>query len=310
MIAELLRKIWRKRESEEQFKPQGLLIPAYNRGDRHPSNHDGENLLITRLDRRGRPYVQNQYRLGPNTVHAFITHPDGSITDIGLSKNLLTNIGRDVWSSWTGAFIPAAQGSPATTVTTSAVTVTGTPLTASNLATPQLGVATFRIFFPVTGLTTAPVYANCISNTTSVITIDQWWNAADGTGTTPANTNAFIIAPGTIGSVRFMGLTTDAAAASAADTVLATEITNNGANRQLATYAHTFGNATLTLQKAFAITGTLTAIHKMGLFCSLPQGGTTATLGGPVFFETVLNADATVVNGDTLTVTDTITLSG
>jgi hypothetical protein len=157
----------------------------------------------------------------------------------------------------------------------------------------------------VTNITTAPVYGNIVSNTTSVATIDQWWTAADGVGTTPASTNAFIIGAGGISSVRFMGLTTDSGAASATDTALASEITTNGGNRQLATYAHTMGNATSTLQKAFAITGTLTAIHKMGLFCHNSQTGV-----GPVVFETVLNADATVVNGDTLTVTDTITVSG
>jgi hypothetical protein len=111
-----------------------------------------------------------------------------------------------------------------------------------------------------------------------------------------------------------MGLTTDASAAAATDLVLATEITTSGGQRALATFARganpSGGSGTFTLQKAFSITGSFTAIHKMGLFCSLPQGGTTAGLGGPMIFETVLNADATVVTGDTLTVTDTVTLAG
>ena len=42
----------------------------------------------------------------------------------------------------------------------------------------------------------------------------------------------------------------------------------------------------------------------MGLFLS----STAST--GLIVFETVLNQDATVGNGDTLTVTDTVTLSG
>lgn len=249
-------------------------------------------------------------RIGPNYVHAFITHPDGDITDIGISKNLLTNIGRDIVSSWMGAFIPTAQNAPATVVSTTAVTGTGTTWTASNLATPQLGCASFRVVAPVTGLTTAPVYANIISNTTSVLTIDQWWKADDTTGTTPASTNSFIIMPGGQGSVRFMALTSDSGAANAANTVLASEITSNGGSRALATYGHTQGAATFTLSKAYSITGVLTAIHRMGLFCSLTQGGTTAALGGPMVLETVLNQDATVGNGDTLTVTDTVTVSG
>ena len=251
-----------------------------------------------------RRHLHESLRMGPNEVHAIIIHADGSVTDLGVSHNLLTNIGKDVFANMQGGAIPAGgAGSPLTAVGATSATATGTPWTASNLATPQLGLVGLRIYVPVTGITTAPVYGNIVSNTTSVATIDQWWTAADGVGTTPASTNAFILGAGGPASIRFMALTTDAAAASAADTVLATEITTNGGGRALATYAHTYGTGTYTLQKTFTITGTLTAIHKMGLYPHL--GAST----GPVVFESVLNADATVVNGDSLQVTDTVTLS-
>jgi hypothetical protein len=254
---------------------------------------------------RGRK-VHEFVRLGPNQVHAIIQHPDGSIEDLGTSENLLTNIGRDMLAELMGGRIPSGGvGSPATATSATSLTATGTPWTASNLATPQLGIVGTRIYASVTGITTPPVYGNVISNTTSVATIDQWWTAADGTGTTPASTNAFILGAGGGPAYRFMGLTTDSGAASAADTALASEITTNGGNRQLGTYAHTYGASTYTVTKAFAITGTLTAIHKGGLFSHNSQTGV-----GPVVFETVLNQDATVGNGDTLTVTWTVTLSG
>jgi hypothetical protein len=267
---------------------------------------DGASIRLERERiKSGTRYTDKSVRVGPNHVYAFITHPDGSITDIGVSKNLLTNIGRDVLCSALGAFIPAAQNAPATATSATSITGTGSTWTASNLATPQLGLASFRVYAPVTGLTTAPVYGNIISNTSSVATIDQWWTAADGVGTTPASTNSFIIAPGGIGSARFMALTTNSSAASASNTTLTSEITTAGCGRALATYAHTQGAATFTLQKAFTVTGTLTAIHRMGLFCTLSAAG-----ADPMVFETVLNVDATVANGDTLTVTDTITVSG
>src|SRR4029077_5474542 len=99
--------------------------------------------------------------MGPNHVHAFITRPDGAIEDLGVSKNLLTNIGRDVFHQWLGVGIPAGgTGSPATAVGATSVTATGAPWTASNLGTPQLGLAGFRIYAPVTNVTTAPVYGN------------------------------------------------------------------------------------------------------------------------------------------------------
>ena len=271
--------------------------------------NDGAYLLMQRAKRKGMRSamaLEKCIRMGPNHVHAFITHPDGTITDCGVSKNLLTNIGRDWLCQAIGGVIPGGgAGSPATAATGTSITATGTPWTASNLGTPQLGLAGMRVYASVTGITTPPVYGNIVSNTTSVATIDQWWTAADGVGTTPANTNAFILGAGGLASARFMALTTNSSAASAADTTLAGEITTNGCGRALATYAHTMGAATFTLQKAFSPSGTFTAIHRMGLFACLTSAG-----ADPMIFETVLNVDATVASGDTLTVTDTLTVSG
>lgn len=245
-------------------------------------------------------------RLGPNAVSAIIVHPDGDVENLGVSSNLLTNIGRDLWSDALGAKIPAGGGAgPATGSSATSLTGTGSVWTASNQGTPQLGLLGLRVYAPITSTAVAPVYGNIGSNTTNVITVDQWWTAADGVGTTPSSTTAFILGAGGPPSPRFMALTTDAAAANATDTALASENNANGCSRSLATYAHTYGAATMTLQKAYSITGTITAIHKMGLFST-----STLTSVGVLMFESVLNADATVVNGDTLTVTDTITLSG
>jgi hypothetical protein len=291
-------KLWKP--SDKLWVPATKIIEIVKNGI-----HDGIELLTFRRDRRGRPYRQSYLRLGPNTVHVFITHRDGGITDLGLSQNLLTNIGRDVWDGWIGGFIPAGgAGSPATAAGASSITATGTPWTASALGTPQLGLAGMRVYASVTGVGTAPVYGNIVSNTTSVATIDKWWTATDTTGTTPANTNAFIIGAGGIGSVRFMALSADAGAASAADTVLASEITTNSLGRALATYAHTYGATTLTLQKAFSPSGTQASIVKMGLFCALSSAG-----ADPMIFEDTFSS-ASVISGDTLTVTDTITTSG
>lgn len=160
-----------------------------------------------------------------------------------------------------------------------------------------------RIVMPVTGLTTRPVYGNVISNTSSVATVDGWWDiSTEAIGTTPASTSAFLILPG-YAPGRYMALTQDAAAASASDTALASEITTGGCNRLLAAYAHTLGSGTYTLIKAFAVTATFAAIHKMAIF--LVGTG----VAGPMLFESVLNADASVLNGDTLTVTETVTIS-
>lgn len=283
-------------------------LTSFGRPTQRVLPYGRDAILTLERDRKGSPdraVHPRRLRAGDNCVSAWITRRDGTVEDLGVSANLLTNIGRDWFASTFGGFIPTAQNGPATATSATSVTGTGTTWTASNLATPQLGLAGMRVFMPITGLTTAPVYGNIVSNTTSVATVDKWWTAADATGTTPASTSALIIAPGTMGSARFIALSTSASAASAANTTLASEITTNGGGRVLGTYAHTFGGTTYTLTNTFSFSGTLTAIHKGGLFTCLTSAG-----ADPMIFETVLNLDATVGNGDTMTLTWTVTPSG
>jgi hypothetical protein len=245
--------------------------------------------------------VLDTIKIGPNMVHAVIVHKDGEVEDLGISENVLITSsagGRDQLSALAGGLVATGgQGSPATATSGTTFTATGTPWTTNLLAG-------MRAVFPITNITTAPVYGNIISNTTSVATVDGWWAAAEppAIGTTPASTNAFIILPG--GSpCRYMALTENAGAPAAGDTALTGEITTGGCARSFATYAHTLATGTYTLIKAFAVTLSFPAIHKMAIFNS---GSGTA---GSMMYESALNADANVVNGDTLTVTETVTIS-
>ncbi len=272
-------------------------------------NGDGVRLHVRRNE-----VVERVLRVGPNAVSCVHFHADGTFTDVGVSHNLLTNIGRDVWSSWMGGFqTPGNTLASNISTGTSGTTITGTGSvwTASNLATPQIGASTFRVYAAPHTTTNPVVWGNVVSNTTNVLTIDQWWKAAAAsggppiTGTTPTSGDAFVLSPGGIGSIQFMAISTNASAASASDTVLASEVTSNGGGRVLATYAHTQGASSLTLSNTFTFSGTVTAVHKGGLFCTLSAAG-----ADPVIFETVLNADFTAVNGDTAALTWTINPSG
>jgi hypothetical protein len=242
--------------------------------------------------------------LGPNWVHAMILRgpsgiygEPGSIEDLGWSHNLKTTAGMDwLHNGMGGGLFGGVQNGPATTVTATAVTGTSTTWVAGALTG-------YRIIMPVTGLTTAPVWGNILSNTTSVAQIDQWYTGADGAGTTPANTSAFVIIAGT-GPARHIGITTNTAPPAVGDTALTGEETTNGLQRALATFAHTPGGTTYTLSKTFAATGSFTAEHKVGLF----SGGYGAGGGGTLVADTVLNADATVANGDSIPITWTWTL--
>lgn len=240
---------------------------------------------------RGR-VVEQSVHLGPNAWHAMVVHPDGTFEDLGVSYNVLTTVGRDLIAAGFGQ----AAGQDGVLTGSSATSATKT---AAGWTVDQY--KGWRVWCPVTGVGTSPVYGNIGSNTATVLTIDQWWTAADGVGTTPAATNAYQILPATI--ARFMGVSAEGTTPVAGDTVLATEQTGNGLARALATYAHTGGVATYTLQKSYSVSGSVT-VHKGGLFTAKDT-----TAAGVLMFAANLNADAIVTSGDTLTVTATVTLT-
>lgn len=164
---------------------------------------DGALLEFYRGDR-----LADVLRIGPNLVHALIQHPDGTVTDLGVTKNLITDAGID-------AVAAAHQGTA------------------------------FRA---------------------------DW-----------------------------MAVSNDAGAPSASDTSLTSELSTNGFDRDNSAYAHTGGTGVLTLTSSWTATGTVTGIHKMGLF--------TANAAGTLVYTTAFSTDADVTADDTLQVTDTITLS-
>jgi len=241
--------------------------------------------------------VADRITLGKNDVHAVVIHPDGTWDDCGVSHNLITTAndgGRDQVAAMLGGKLGfGVSGTIATATSATSLTATATPFVAS---------AYIGNIVVAEESTNSPVHATISANTTSVLTVDAWRNGDDSSGTTPGATANYHIVAGNA-SARYIALTENAGAANAADTALTGELTTGGCGRALGTYAHTLGAATLTLTKSFSVTSTFPAIHKAGLF----QISTASS--SLLSFETVLNADASVVNGDTLQVTWTITIS-
>src|SRR5262245_48362556 len=102
----------------------------------------GDGALIHTLDKKGRTFTK--LRLGPNHVHAFITRKDGTIEDLGISTNLLTNTGRDLWAA---AFGHAAMSNAANSTGATATGLSGL----SGLTSDQY--KGWRVFVPITGVT-------------------------------------------------------------------------------------------------------------------------------------------------------------
>jgi hypothetical protein len=208
------------------------------------------------------------------------------------------NVGQDKQARLlAGTGTVAGYGGTATATTATTLTATGTPWSVNQWAGRYV-------------VTTATArYGVIISNTTSVLTIDKWYDPATPTGaagSTPGSTSTFVImgeAP-----VFYMALTANSSATVATDTALTGEITtaSGGLIRQAAAYAHTTSATTYTL------TGSYTANGSDSLPVTIAKIGTFDTLTGAtgiLLHETLLSATATLsASGDQLTVTQTVTM--
>jgi hypothetical protein len=92
----------------------------------------------------------------------------------------------------------------------------------------------------------------------------------------------------------YIAVTESATAPAVGDTTLAGEITTNGLQRALATYAHSAGATTYTMAKTFTAAGAFTAVQKAGLF--------NAAAAGTLFVENTFTPTA-LSSGDQLTLT-------
>lgn len=246
--------------------------------------------------RRGRETVELLTPLRTNLVHvAVYDRRRDEWRDLGTAPNLRTVVGLDWEAGILGGITGTASGSPATATSATTLTATGTPWSAN-------AYKGWRVV--ADNGTGAPVYGNIGSNTSGVLTLDQWWNANDTTGATPASTAAFGIVPGQ-GSARFIGLTDNTATPLDSDISLAGELTSNGLSRALGTYTHTSGVNYYTLTKTFTYTGsTLLTVAKAGTFTA-----STLAAGGLLVFETLLPQTATVTaSGDQIAFTWTVNI--
>jgi hypothetical protein len=186
----------------------------------------------------------------------------------------------------------------ATATSATSLTATGTPFV-TNAFVGQMVCA-------------GGAYGVILSNTTSVLTVDQWYNPASPGGaatTTPGATTTYVIVPGQAPAM-FMALTLNSSAAVATDTALTGELATAGSGliRKIAAWAHTATATTYTMAATFTATATdqatgSQAVAKGGMFNSIKAST------GIMQFETLLNAPATlVVTGDQTTITQTVTM--
>lgn len=98
----------------------------------------------------------------------------------------------------------------------------------------------------------------------------------------------------------YIAVSTNATTPAAGDTVLTSEATGGLARADATTNTHTDNTNVTTLAKTFTADATFTNVHKSGTF--------DASSSGILYHEAAFSSDATLVSGDTLTVTWTLTL--
>lgn len=218
---------------------------------------------------------------------------------------MLVNAGLDAMAGLLGGDVAGFTGTASGTPTATTLTATGTPFVAS----AYIG----HIVVASTSGTLA--YGIVTANTTSVLTIDQWYAPASPGGaatTTPGTACTFAVLPGNA-PYWYMALDSVNTAPGHTDTTLNTEIVTSGGGlvRALTTYAYTAasgtsGSNTYTLSKTFTANGTDSlpiTVYNVGIF------NTKTSSTGRMMFKTALSASATLsASGDAVTVTSTITV--
>lgn len=217
------------------------------------------------------------------------------IDPIAGSTMLLTNNGRDILSA---AFLGGTVGEANTFTATSATTGTRSGATwTTNQWAKQIVVS-------------AGVYAVVLSNSATVLTLDQWYNLATpggAAGATPGATSTYVIMTGAAFAI-FMGLSNTNITPVVSDTTMTGEIVTAGGGliRKQATWAHTAGTTTTTLTSVYTVNGSDTipvTVYAMNISTSIKTGSAVT-----MTYETSLSSSATLsAVSDQLTVTSTVT---
>jgi len=238
----------------------------------------------------------------------------GSIADLDAT---IVDTGRLAFQTLMGGGKVGLTGAGTTSSTT---TLSISSLTAS----AWIG---YRIY--VYSTSTGMTWGNIVSNTTSAVTVDQWYvpgTPGGAAATAPTTPWAFVIADGGVPSAWFAGLSTTNTATVHTDTSMSGEIivgsptgeaSGGGLLRKLQTFTSTSAISTSTYTESATWTvnandgpplpngaGTGDTIYRVGYFSSAIASVSSIFM----MFESLMSAPALLVlTGDALTATDTIT---
>ena len=197
------------------------------------------------------------------------------------------------------AAFAVAQGNATSVSITSLTAPTGFPTSGQGLAGCNVYAG------PNASGVGSKVYGTIVSNSATVLTVDQWTDPTSTTGaagTTPNGTCSYIIGPGQ-NPAAWLALTSDSGAPVASDTTLASELATSGFTRKVGSYSHGAAGTTYVLAATFTATGSAT-INKEAVL-----GACNVTGGGVMPFESAEPTPPSLLSGDSLAQTVTITIN-
>lgn len=209
---------------------------------------------------------------------------------------------------WQSKAMGAGPSGAFATAQGNATSVAATSLTNTGAAFPTAGqglAGQIVVAGPNAAGAGSKVYGVIVSNTGTVLTVDQWYDptsTSGAAGTTPNGTCSYVILPGQ-NPASWLAVTQNAVAPSASDTTLTAELTSADWARSVGTFSHTAAATTYTLNHLFTSASTVT-INKEAVF-----GACNTTAGGVMPFESAEPSPPTLVSGDTLSQTVTVTIN-
>jgi hypothetical protein len=235
---------------------------------------------------------------------------DGKDTRTPWRHNLTTTaaVGYTNANDWLAKLM--GQGSQATFATAqgNATSTGATTLTNTGASFPTSGQALqgcIVIAGPNTSGAGSFVWGVIVSNTATALTVDQWysWTSTTGAaGATPNATASYGIWFGQSPAM-WLAVTANVFTPANTDTTLAGELTSNGFTRAIGTYSHSAAASTYQLVHLWTSTGGTTTVNNEAQF-----GAANTTGGGVMPFESAEPSPPTLVSGDTLQNTITITI--
>lgn len=272
-----------------------------------------ELLTSSELDRLTQRALTGGSNRGMSTVwHGVVRDRHGRVKHCGRAKaNLRVNAGND----WQAACMTGSpnKGETGTATSTTATTLvnTGASFPTTAVISGATGGYAGQIICvgPNSSGTGSTVWGVIVSNTATTITVDRWVSASSPftAGTTPNGTGQYQILP-VMAPMWYLALSSTAITPAAADVTLSGELSTGGFSRtNYTTRTHTAASSSVALANTFTASATQT-INSEALLSALGTGGIgSASTGGVMGFENTEPNPPTLVSGDTLAQTVTIT---